>query len=748
MIVTDNQSASKLQKFAALFAGRTDAYGSLTGACIKRPVTLQVYARHLAGKESIGIYPLRDDGTCWFAAQDIDMKDDQAKAAEMAGAVKETLAELGIPAYIEKSKSKGYHIWLFFSEPVPAKDARRLLAGVWKKAVGGSVPEIFPKQDTLEGQTYGNYIHLPFFRPHSKENRRVMVDGGRVLSLEEFLNSVRRVTPEQLAAALEKLPAEKESPNKAAAPGAKGGHRDLLPCAKALVEKGADKGYRRPSLFRLAAHCHKAGYPQEIAEALIKQVDAKNDPPILEEFGEKELLHHLESAYSGKGGKGYTSLGCDDAAWTSRFCPGKESCPVHCDKSKKQPPKPVYTALANVTPEAVTCLWEPYLPVGKLVIIEGDPEAGKTWVALAICSKLTRQGKTVLYTTAEDGIADTIRNRVAGMDADLTKFYVLQGALQGQKNGEDELLPVSLDTPVVLETAIQELKPALVVLDPIQAFLGTGIDMHKANQVRSRLAILTRLAETYKCTFLVLRHLTKTAMDRAIYRGLGSIDFTAAARSVLLVGKNQEGQRAVVQIKNSLGEYGPALGFEIRQGQFFWLGEVNITAGDILHPETDQEEKTVLEEAVEWLQDFLSTGPREKKEIEQQARAAGIIGNSDILLRRAKSKLRVRSIPVKEVNEKGKLVVKSWQWELPDDENSRCSSGEKSSLYIYEQLENEPAKPTAASTSSRCSLDDSMSNWKDPSNIKASGVHVPDAHQRYSDTKTGDEQLETEVWEI
>jgi Uncharacterized protein conserved in bacteria len=157
----------------------------------------------------VGIYPLLDNGTCHFAAIDIDLSDDQAKAAEIAAQVKETLAELGIPAYIEISKGKGYHIWIFFFEPVPAKDARRLLAGAWKKAVGGSVPELFPKQDNLNGQTYGNYINLPYFPPHSKENRRVMVDGGRVLSLEEFLNSVKRVTPEQLAAALEKLPKER-----------------------------------------------------------------------------------------------------------------------------------------------------------------------------------------------------------------------------------------------------------------------------------------------------------------------------------------------------------------------------------------------------------------------------------------------------------------------------------------------------------------------------------------------------------
>lgn len=667
----------------------------------------------------MGIYPLLDNGTCHFAAIDIDLSDDQAKAAEIAAQVKETLAELGIPAYIEISKGKGYHIWIFFFEPVPAKDARRLLAGAWKKAVGGSVPELFPKQDNLNGQTYGNYINLPYFPPHSKENRRVMVDGGRVLSLEEFLNSVKRVTPEQLAAALEKLPKEKKPPKRDAS-GAKGGYRELLPCAKALVEKGADTGYRRPSLFRLAAHCHKAGYPQEIAEALIRQVDSKNDPPILKELGEKELLHHLKSAYSGKGGQGYTSLGCDDEAWVSRFCPGKESCPVHREKDKtkeKQPPKPVYTSLANVTPEQVNWLWEPYLPVGKLVIIEGDPGAGKTWVALAICSKLTRRGDVVLYATAEDGIADTIRNRVEGMGADLTRFYVLQG----QRNGEDELLPVSLDNPVVLETAIQELKPALVALDPIQAFLGAGIDMHKANQVRSRLAILTRLSETYKCTIAVIRHLTKTAMDRAIYRGLGSIDFTAAARSVLLVGKKQEGQRAVVQIKNSLGEYGPALGFEIQKGQFYWLGEVNITSDDLLRPDAAQEEKTALVEAIEWLRDALADGPLESKRILKDARQAGI---AERTLHRAKAAIRVTS----------QKMGSNWVWKLaPEERFSHYTN--------VGNLGNVDFGPTAA----RISDDDStLPNG----NLEVQPSSLTESRHEGKFANIAKENIVREVWEI
>lgn len=313
-------------KFAELFRGRTDARGTLAGSCVRCKLSLADYHRHLGGKESLGIYPLLPDSSCWFAAMDADNKADPATAVRQCRAVEEQLSDWGISAFVEPSKSKGAHIWKFFSEAVPARDARRLLAAAWREAVGGPVPELFPKQDSIENVEFGNYIHLPYYPPHSNTGRRVILDGEHPLDLEGFLYVVKRNTPEQLASALSKVPLEEER-SKAAA-GKKPG-RDLLPCAAAFVGRGADSGFRRPALFRLAAHCHRAGYPQQVAEALIRQVDAKNDPPIAREFGEKELLHHVKSAYGGKQGAGYTSLGCDDGAWTSRFCPGRGECSVH-----------------------------------------------------------------------------------------------------------------------------------------------------------------------------------------------------------------------------------------------------------------------------------------------------------------------------------------------------------------------------------------------------------------------------------
>ena len=315
----------------------------------------------------------------------------------------------------------------------------------------------------------------------------------------------------------------------------------------------------------------------------------------------------------------------------------------------KTQPEPVVVSLADVEPEPVSWLWKPYLPAGKLTIVEGDPGGGKTWVCLAICAKLTDEGHPVLYATAEDSLADTIRPRVEGMGADLSRFFILRGV----KDEKGEEVPFTLEDAGVLERAIAELKPALVVLDPIQGFLGGSVDMHRANEVRAKLAPLARLAETYGCAVVIVRHLSKAPAGRSIYRGLGSIDFTAAARSVLLVGLDQEGRRAVVHHKNSIGELGPSLRFEIAEGRFFWRGEANITAADLLRADAEPDE------AAGWLQELLADGAKEAKAVMKEAKAAGI---AERTLNRAKAALGVITKRSTRPGEK----TGPWAWSLPD----------------------------------------------------------------------------------
>jgi hypothetical protein len=240
-----------------------------------------------------------------------------------------------------------------------------------------------------------------------------------------------------------------------------------------------------------------------------------------------------------------------------------------------------------------------------------------------------------LYLTAEDGLADTIKPRLEGAGADCSRVH----ALMGKRNLETgKIIPITsigMDY-IYIENAIGNYRPVLVVVDPLQAYLG-AIDMHRANEVRPVLAKLATLAERYNCAILLIRHLGKSQQDRAIYRGLGSIDFVAAARSVLMIGQEPDApaKRAVIQTKNSLAPIGPAIGYEIQEDKFYWTGISELTASEALRPER-LESDSKLDQAGKFLLDALAGGPKPVSDLKETAEAAGI---SFVTLKRAKQRL-------------------------------------------------------------------------------------------------------------
>lgn len=186
----------------------------------------------------------------------------------------------------------------------------------------------------------------------------------------------------------------------------------------------------------------------------------------------------------------------------------------------------------------------PFIPYGKVTIIQGDPGEGKTTVVLQIIAKLTKgeailsetsEGKSeeigvepinVIYQTAEDGLGDTIKPRLLAAGADCSRVLVI----------DDQEQPLTM-VDARLEEAIIQTKARLVVLDPIQGFLGVGVDMHRANEIRPLMKRISVLAEKYQCAIILIGHMNKNSNGKSSYRGLGSIDFQAAARSVLIVGR-------------------------------------------------------------------------------------------------------------------------------------------------------------------------------------------------------------------
>jgi putative DNA primase/helicase len=335
--------------------------------------------------------------------------------------------------------------------------------------------------------------------------------------------------------------------------------------------------------------------------------------------------------------------------------------------------------MADVQPETVRWLWHPYIALGKLTILEGDPGIGKSTVTCALASAVTN-GKgfpgadtfepgNVLMLSAEDGLADTLRPRLDAVEADTTRVMALNE-------------PLTFDTVglLKLEGVIIEYAPKLVTIDPLFAYTGGKTDIHRANECRAISAPLAAIAERHGCAIIAVRHLGKSrGGGHALNAGIGSIDFAAAARSVLLAGQDPDDpkRRAIVQTKNNLAPMGEAVGYVIEGGRFFWTGTSTLTAGRILSPPSDEDERGPLAEAKEFLITALSNGPRDCNAVRAEARDADISGRT---LSRAKSELRIKS---KKVGMPGTLYQK-WVWSLPAEEcrptdvgNLRATEGGK-----------------------------------------------------------------------
>lgn len=306
--------------------------------------------------------------------------------------------------------------------------------------------------------------------------------------------------------------------------------------------------------------------------------------------------------------------------------------------------------MEDVKCENVEWLWYPFIPYGKITIIQGDPGEGKTTLVLQIIAKLTKgdaiiNGESkepinIIYQTAEDGLSDTIKPRLVAANADCSKVLVI----------DDRETPLTM-LDMRLEKAISETGARLVVLDPIQGFLGADIDMHRASEIRPVMKHIAEIAKKYRCAVILVGHMNKCNMGKSTYRGLGSIDFQAAARSVLIVGriKNEPEIRVVCQIKNSLAPEAKSIAFRLSEKNGFeWIGEYDVKADELLcGTAKGMKQKT----AVDFLEDILSKGKMAQTKIAELAEEKGI---SNKTLRNAKKSLDI----------KASKIGNQWYWEL------------------------------------------------------------------------------------
>ena len=299
----------------------------------------------------------------------------------------------------------------------------------------------------------------------------------------------------------------------------------------------------------------------------------------------------------------------------------------------KEPSKPETVKIirmSDVEPTPVEWLWKPYLPFGKLSVLQGNPGEGKTYFAMHLAAACTN-GKllpnmermepfNVIYQTAEDGLGDTVKPRLIEAGADLDRVLVIDDS--------DVQLTLSDER---IEKAIVENNARLVIIDPIQAYLGADVDMNRANEVRPIFMRLGQVAQRTGCAILLIGHLNKAAGMQSLQRGLGSIDIAAAVRSVMFIGKlkHDPTMRILTHEKSSLAPPGVSLAFSLGdEGGFRWVGEYDITADEMLSGIEPQRE-TKTQQAKDLICALLAGGKQVLSEdIDKAALERGIPGRT------------------------------------------------------------------------------------------------------------------------
>ena len=299
----------------------------------------------------------------------------------------------------------------------------------------------------------------------------------------------------------------------------------------------------------------------------------------------------------------------------------------------KEPSKPETVKIIRMSDVELTpveWLWKPYLPFGKLSVLQGNPGEGKTYFAMHLAAACTN-GKllpnmermepfNVIYQTAEDGLGDTVKPRLIEAGADLDRVLVIDDS--------DVQLTLSDER---IEKAIIENNARLVIIDPIQAYLGADVDMNRANEVRPIFMRLGQVAQRTGCAILLIGHLNKAAGMQSLQRGLGSIDIAAAVRSVMFIGKlkHDPTMRILTHEKSSLAPPGVSLAFSLGdEGGFRWGGEYDITADEMLSGIEPQRE-TKTQQAKDLICTLLAGGKQVLSEdIDKAALERGIPGRT------------------------------------------------------------------------------------------------------------------------
>lgn len=354
---------------------------------------------------------------------------------------------------------------------------------------------------------------------------------------------------------------------------------------------------------------------------------------------------------------------------------------------KKAPPTPRHAvSLSEVESKPIEWLWGGRIPLGKLTIVDGDPGLGKSVITNADVTSRVTTGKpmpdgdegiglprSVVLVVAEDDLSDTVRPRLEAAGADLDYVFTMPV----KRNSKGQLIPLVIpDDLIRLQETVDDVDAALVVIDPITAFLGERVNSHNDASVRKALGPLKELAEETGAAVVMIRHLNKSGEGKALYRGGGSIAFSGSARSGLMVEAipdDPEGWCGLAQVKGNLSRRVKTLMYRVVSAQeaqpdfpydvpvVEWGGETDLSADDLFQKKDARRAAPALNEAKQFLVEVLRNHPTPVAEVKDHAVEAG---HSWVTVKRASTDLGVIKEPVR--GKSGKKAIKAWIWSLPE----------------------------------------------------------------------------------